>query len=112
MVFFFSSRRRHTRFDCDWSSDVCSSDLDSRRPNVGSRKLRFDSVALLNSFPAIASKAFAGSTLTFSCPLSLNNLLDLSLGASKGKGVYVSLQLIAHVTTDNRGLVEREPFSE
>src|SRR5688572_33261255 len=27
MVVFFSSRRRHTRFDCDWSSDVCSSDL-------------------------------------------------------------------------------------
>src|SRR2546430_3057660 len=27
LVFFFSSRRRHTRFDCDWSSDVCSSDL-------------------------------------------------------------------------------------
>src|SRR5256886_10644886 len=28
--FFFSSRRRHTRFDCDWSSDVCSSDLIDR----------------------------------------------------------------------------------
>src|SRR2546430_8967762 len=28
-LFFFSSRRRHTRFDCDWSSDVCSSDLTS-----------------------------------------------------------------------------------
>src|SRR2546430_10029206 len=27
LLFFFSSRRRHTRFDCDWSSDVCSSDL-------------------------------------------------------------------------------------
>src|SRR5256886_5407749 len=26
--FFFSSRRRHTRFDCDWSSGVCSSDLN------------------------------------------------------------------------------------
>src|SRR5260370_12030229 len=26
-AFFFSSRRRHTRFKCDWSSDVCSSDL-------------------------------------------------------------------------------------
>src|SRR5689334_23583370 len=25
--FFFSSRRRHTRWNCDWSSDVCSSDL-------------------------------------------------------------------------------------
>src|SRR5256886_10299718 len=35
-LFFFSSRRRHTRFDCDWSSDVCSSDLcgecSRRRP--------------------------------------------------------------------------------
>src|SRR2546430_3311306 len=27
MCLVFSSRRRHTRFDCDWSSDVCSSDL-------------------------------------------------------------------------------------
>src|SRR5260370_14851012 len=29
LFFFFSSRRRHTRFKCDWSSDVCSSDLGS-----------------------------------------------------------------------------------
>src|SRR5579859_2083300 len=33
--FFFSSRRRHTRFDCDWSSDVCSSDLKRERHAVG-----------------------------------------------------------------------------
>src|SRR5260370_15497116 len=32
--FLFSSRRRHTRFKCDWSSDVCSSDLLSGRPAV------------------------------------------------------------------------------
>src|SRR2546430_9920905 len=32
--FFFSSRRRHTRFDCDWSSDVCSSDLTTNTPLV------------------------------------------------------------------------------
>src|SRR5579864_9774849 len=31
MFFFFSSRRRHTRLTCDWSSDVCSSDLDPNR---------------------------------------------------------------------------------
>src|SRR3989440_5430899 len=30
LVFFFSSRRRHTRSDRDWSSDVCSSDLVAR----------------------------------------------------------------------------------
>src|SRR3989440_4032143 len=29
-LFFFSSRRRHTRSDRDWSSDVCSSDLNVR----------------------------------------------------------------------------------
>src|SRR5437588_1644188 len=29
LFFFFSSRRRHTRSLCDWSSDVCSSDLPS-----------------------------------------------------------------------------------
>src|SRR2546429_7290400 len=28
MIFFFSSRRRHTRCSRDWSSDVCSSDLE------------------------------------------------------------------------------------
>src|SRR2546430_476443 len=33
--FFFSSRRRHTRFDCDWSSDVCSSDLNASLAIVG-----------------------------------------------------------------------------
>src|SRR5690606_40360837 len=29
VLFFFSSRRRHTRFSRDWSSDVCSSDLQT-----------------------------------------------------------------------------------
>src|SRR5437763_15925831 len=31
IFFFFSSRRRHTRYIGDWSSDVCSSDLVARR---------------------------------------------------------------------------------
>src|SRR5689334_19086947 len=31
IFFFFSSRRRHTRWNCDWSSDVCSSDLAALR---------------------------------------------------------------------------------
>src|SRR6266571_7180251 len=37
--FFFSSRRRHTRLTCDWSSDVCSSDLGRRaRGQLGARE--------------------------------------------------------------------------
>src|SRR5256886_8323206 len=40
--FFFSSRRRHTRFDCDWSSDVCSSDLDvNAKDNMGKTTLHY-----------------------------------------------------------------------
>src|SRR5438132_13044083 len=46
MFFFFSSRRRHTRSLCDWSSDVCSSDL------AGSFPLR--RAALSMSSPTIA----------------------------------------------------------
>src|SRR2546427_4036166 len=42
--FFFSSRRRHTRFDCDWSSDVCSSDLintaDFENPEAAAKRLK------------------------------------------------------------------------
>src|SRR5689334_8476964 len=41
--FFFSSSRRHTSWNCDWSSDVCSSDLDpgaGRRHGAGARRLR------------------------------------------------------------------------
>src|SRR5437660_3280942 len=34
VCFFFSSRRRHTRWPRDWSSDVCSSDLHSHHDHV------------------------------------------------------------------------------
>src|SRR5260221_7912240 len=46
--FFFSSRRRHTRSLCDWSSDVCSSDLEEAvdgRGGVGGVQRREHEVA-------------------------------------------------------------------
>src|SRR2546430_362842 len=58
--FFFSSRRRHTRFDCDWSSDVCSSDL-FRAPSsaIASSPVRKSSSSW-NSWPTSpsASRSF------------------------------------------------------
>src|SRR5690606_40486868 len=39
VLFFFSSRRRHTRFSREWSSDVCSSDLAAVLPRAGQRDL-------------------------------------------------------------------------
>src|SRR5438105_14097263 len=56
-LFFFSSRRRHTRSTRDWSSDVCSSDL-SRKP-VGSGMLRL----VWNSSAAPEEPLFASMPL-------------------------------------------------
>src|SRR5689334_25147823 len=39
-MFVFSSRRRHTRWNCDWSSDVCSSDLLGERSRNAARGRR------------------------------------------------------------------------
>src|SRR3712207_8225810 len=41
ILFFFSSRRRHTRYWRDWSSDVCSSDLEVANMNVIGRVFVF-----------------------------------------------------------------------
>src|SRR5260370_5261439 len=48
--FFFSSRRRHTRFKCDWSSDVCSSDL------FGASLSKFQRPILTANFDRLAPK--------------------------------------------------------
>src|SRR2546428_13299346 len=43
-MFFFSSRRRHTRSDRDWSSDVCSSDLTQVQAPITGTVLELDAV--------------------------------------------------------------------
>src|SRR5690606_15060083 len=65
---FFSSRRRHTRFSRDWSSDVCSSDLRERKSRENSNI--FDKSSTDASVFSIAlstpkgQKRFATSTQT------------------------------------------------
>src|SRR2546430_7590998 len=49
--FFFSSRRRHTRFDCDWSSDVCSSDLRVDEPWSAALTIPHDKVRVSFAVP-------------------------------------------------------------
>src|SRR6266511_5737984 len=46
--FFFSSRRRHTSFSRDWSSDVCSSDLSSAASMLCSTRRRVGSLGQPN----------------------------------------------------------------
>src|SRR5260370_19936781 len=54
-IFFFSSRRRHTRFKCDWSSDVCSSDL-SRQHGQQPAKRQEQAAAATEQSGAAAAK--------------------------------------------------------
>src|SRR5256885_12040141 len=58
MCFFFSSRRRHTRLQGDWSSDVCSSDLNTCRRILIERPLnhRRRGVGILDAINAVTKK--------------------------------------------------------
>src|SRR5580693_10709407 len=51
VFFFFSSRRRHTRWNCDWSSDVCSSDLGPQAAGLLLGEKRYLQAAWINSAP-------------------------------------------------------------
>src|SRR2546426_1695897 len=64
LFFFFSSRRRHTRLQGDWSSDVCSSDLarltvNSSRPDAARTTQKMSA-----SSGAVSSTMFASSSVT------------------------------------------------
>src|SRR5688500_20399632 len=65
MIFFYSSRRRHTRLQGDWSSDVCSSDL--RTPSTSTDDSR---TASSSSIPTPGTAGSSSSTRTSSSGLS------------------------------------------
>src|SRR5690606_40273676 len=55
--FFFSSRRRHTRFSRDWSSDVCSSDLAGEKDSLDFTAIDFGRGIGNNKNPQCCGKA-------------------------------------------------------
>src|SRR5690606_40594439 len=83
IYFFFSSRRRHTSFSRDWSSDVCSSDLDPH----GARGLDFrHEVALGIVFvPRDAVRAVCFEKLSRGAVLSVGALFGRSEERRVGK---------------------------
>src|SRR2546430_11086085 len=68
-----SSRRRHTRFDCDWSSDVCSSDLSGRTACLSLRRARcalgllfgLSHIALFAGLGTLFGQSRPGAATTF-----------------------------------------------
>src|SRR5438067_8847954 len=99
-VFFFSSRRRHTRSKRDWSSDVCSSDLGhaplsraakrrahdgaQRRIRIGVRHDEQDvlgAAARLHPFPVLAAERVDMEIGRASC----RERVEISVGAGDGE---------------------------
>src|SRR5215510_16090203 len=97
MFFFFSSRRRHTRWPRDWSSDVCSSDLSfpgrarlklpTRRKKSGNPMATASKARIKNSarrmgrsrIPKYATDIAAGAFIEISC-------------APKGKSIGIKVE--------------------
>src|SRR5256886_6914597 len=75
--FFFSSRRRHTRFDCDWSSDVCSSDL-----RIVTGDLPCVPGTISTTFEGLAKSVKPGDAL-----LIADGLVELRVEATNGREI-------------------------
>src|SRR5690606_39660155 len=73
-LFFFSSRRRHTRFSRDWSSDVCSSDLSLQK--------QFKLLSLILKFNELGNEAITDGK-------SYKNIENLSVRERIGRFKYV-----------------------
>src|SRR5256885_13022995 len=85
-LFFFSSRRRHTRLQGDWSSNVCSSDLDT----IAQRPERRDACSTI--------------TATVRAPLwQAGDVLVVDPRASDGGGSRALIRVDA--TTDRKSVV-------
>src|SRR5437868_9297660 len=61
IYFFFSSRRRHTRSKRDWSSDVCSSDLNVLKPiSITVEDLKLPPIIMLKSTTTLGEVTVSG----------------------------------------------------
>src|SRR5438034_1149259 len=114
-LFFFSSRRRHTRSLCDWSSDVCSSDLNRSTPltltvtaapdyalslspaaltivqgTTGTTTVTITRTNFTGAVTLSLGSAPAGVTGSFNpaAPTGTSSTLTVSVGATVAPGVY------------------------
>src|SRR5688500_19532575 len=80
--FFFSSRRRHTRLQGDWSSDVCSSDLRSHKAAIF--QLLSDAIGSLNAIDTQLELALRLDYLTLVHHNCLRRAVDDCLALTYG----------------------------
>src|SRR5699024_12398645 len=82
VVFFFSSRRRHTRSKRDWSSDVCSSDLGERSDINAYIKERIEAIATGTAamYELEAEMELVGEGINCDCSDSLARVMQKCAG--------------------------------
>src|SRR5690606_13224568 len=109
--FFFSSRRRHTRFSRDWSSDVCSSDLvlvrRFRIRDAAGRETRIESRRLVSmAYPHLAAIDYRITPQNWAGDVRIRSGLD---GSVRNTGVARYRQLAnRHIQVVGRGRVVPE----
>src|SRR5438309_9380299 len=108
--FFFSSRRRRTRWNCDWSSDVCSSDLPTSAPCAAADRSAAAQGALVGAAQAsYLPRLSLGGSVGYAAPqeigrASCRERVSLSQDAvplctkQRHSGDHASFILLAHLT--------------
>src|SRR5699024_12388130 len=93
-IFFFSSRRRHTRSKRDWSSDVCSSDIVGTRGLFAGLPDLNASSAIFGTFLSKVSSSIPHSFKFGICSLAHNCLMDdtaKSAASSSDRVLFVKI---------------------
>src|SRR5690554_8128499 len=83
LFFFFSSRRRHTRCGRDWSSDVCSSDLDGTELDISATPLRLSAMPQKLTFSYSALNLAAPEAMRFQYRLTGHDSDWIDAGRSR-----------------------------
>src|SRR3712207_6376501 len=117
LFFFFSSRRRHTRYWRDWSSDVCSSDLElltlhvtaSQRLWAAQNRFLGDTTAKVPYVIAVAGSVAVGKSTTARL---LQTLLAAAPGSPRVDLVTTDGFLWPNAVLEARGLMTRKGFPE
>src|SRR6478672_9294308 len=78
VFFFFSSRRRHTRSDRDWSSDVCSSDLAGRSEHQGDGQVSTTSDSEFESADKTAEVEVPQAYRKSAAPGAVKSIIELT----------------------------------
>ena len=89
LFFFFSSRRRHTRYIGDWSSDVCSSDLKNLEANRQEIINPFENMS--NEYANIGVATQAAEFQAQEADIALSNTLDTLMASGAGAGGATAL---------------------